>query len=60
MDSAGISPTQIFGTDSDSMQQILIGLSINYPEFINASFTLDLDKIDLVNTKSSSDVLELF
>lgn len=60
VDSAGISPTQIFGTDSDSMQQILIGLSINYPEFINASFTLDLDKIDLVNTKSSSDVLELF
>lgn len=60
VDSAGISPTQIFGTGSDSMQQILIGLSINYPEFINASFTLDLDKIDLVNTKSSSDVLELF
>ena len=60
VDSAGISPTQIFGTDSDSMQQILIGLLINYPEFINASFTLDLDKIDLVNTKSSSDVLELF
>lgn len=60
VDSAGISPTQIFGTDSDSMQQILIGLSINYPEFINASFTLDLDKIDLVNTKSSTDVLELF
>ena len=60
VDSAGISPTQIFGTDSDSMQQILIGLSINYPEFINVSFTLDLDKIDLVNTKSSSDVLELF
>lgn len=60
VDSAGISPTQIFGTDSDSMQQILIGLSINYPEFINSSFTLDLDKIDLVNTKSSSDVLELF
>lgn len=60
VDSAGISPTQIFGTDSDSMQQILIGLSINYPEFINASFTLDLDKIDLVNTKSPSDVLELF
>lgn len=57
VDSAGISPTQIFGTDSDTMQQILIGLSINYPEFINASFTLDLDKIDLVNTKSSSDVL---
>lgn len=60
VDSAGISPTQIFGIDSDTMQQILIGLSINYPEFINASFTLDLDKIDLVNTKSSSDVLELF
>jgi len=29
-------------------------------EGCNASFTLDLDKIDLVNTKSSSDVLELF
>jgi phosphoadenosine phosphosulfate reductase len=60
IDSNGISPTQIFGIDGDSMQQILIGLSINYPDFINASFTLDLDKIDLERTKNSQNVLELF
>lgn len=60
VESNGISPTQIFGIDRDTMQQILIGLSINYPDFINASFTLDLDKIDLESTKTSQQVLELF
>ena len=60
IDSAGISPTQIFGIDRDTMEQLLNGLSINYPDFINASFTLDLDKITLNSGKSSADVLEMF
>lgn len=60
IDSAGISPTQIFGTDRDTMEQLLNGLTINYPDFINASFTLDLDKITLNRNKSSADVLDMF
>lgn len=60
IDSNGVSPTEIFGLDRDQMEKILIGLSINYPEFINASFTLDLDNITLRSDKCSLDVLELF
>lgn len=60
IDSDGVSPTQIFGLDRETMIKILNGLSINYPEFINASFNLDLDNITLNADKTSSDVLELF
>lgn len=60
IDSDGVSPTQIFGIDRDHMEKILNGLSINYPEFINASFTLDLDNITLRCDKTSQDVLNLF
>ncbi len=56
----GVSPTKIFGLDSDTMIRILNGLSINYPEFISASFTLNLDNITLRDDKSSKDVLALF
>lgn len=56
----GISPTKIFGLDKEEMIRILNGLTINYPEFISASFTLDLDNITLRSDKSSADVLELF
>ena len=42
------------------MEKILNGLSVNYPEFITSSFTLDLDNITLRNDKTSKDVLELF
>lgn len=59
-DSAGVSPAQIFGIDREEMQQLMNGLSTNYPEFINASFTHDLEKISLVAEKTSQDVLELF
>lgn len=45
VESDGVSPTEIFGLDREQMEKILNGLSINYPEFINASFTLDLDNI---------------
>ena len=58
--SAGVSPTKIFGIEREEMQQLLNGLSTNYPEFINATFTHDLEKISLKSDKSSADVLELF
>ena len=59
-DSAGVSPAKIFGIDRDEMQQFLNGLSTNYPEFINATFTHDLEKISLVSEKNSQEVLNLF
>ena len=42
------------------MEKILTSLSINYPEFINVSFTHDLDNITLRSDKSAEDVLSLF
>jgi len=60
IESAGISPTQIFGFDRDDMERFLNGLSAKYPEFINATFTHDLDKISLREDKTSADVLTLF
>ena len=59
VDSDGISPTEIFGLDRETMTKILNGLSINYPEYITASFTLDLDSITLNSDKTSADVLTL-
>ena len=56
----GISPTRIFGLDYDTMVPILNGLSVNYPDFISASFSLGLDTISLREDKSSQDVLEIF
>lgn len=60
IESAGISPTQIFGFDRDDMEQFLNGLTARYPDFINATFTHDLDKITLREDKTSADVLTLF
>lgn len=60
IDRDGISPTRIFGLDRDDMTPLLLGLSAKYPEFINASFTHDLEKITLAEDKSSQDVLDLF
>ena len=60
IDSDGISPTQIFGLDRDTMTRVLNGLASNYPEFIAVSFTIDLDNIYLKDDKTSADVLEIF
>ncbi len=60
IESDGVSPTLIFGIDQDQMQKVLTGLSVNYPEFINATFTLDLDNITLRSEKTSHDVLNIF
>lgn len=43
----GISPSCIFGLDRDTMQRVLEGLSINYPQLIHAAFNLDLESISL-------------
>ncbi len=59
----GISPTLIYGLDREDMIPILNGLSVNYPDFISASFTLNLDTITLRPSGeefSSEDVLRLF
>ena len=58
--SAGVSPAKVFGIEREEMQQFLNGLSANYPEFINTTFTHDLEKISLVAEKTSQDVLSLF
>lgn len=60
VESDGVSPTEIFGLDREAMEKNLNGLTINYPEFITASFTLDLDNITLHSDKTSQDVLNLF
>lgn len=56
----GISPTEIFGLSAETMERLLNGLSINHPEFISASFKMDLDSITLRPDKTSDDVLALF
>lgn len=60
IESDGVSPTQIFGLDRDTMTRVLNGLASNYPEFIAVSFAIDLDNIYLKDDKTSEDVLELF
>lgn len=59
IDRDGVSPTRIFGLDYEEMKSILMGLSARYPEFIDATFTNDLDKIT-IKDKSKQDVLDLF
>lgn len=56
----GISPTRIFGLDRETMIGLLNNLSTHYPEFIRASFTLDLETITLSEDKTAEDVLALF
>lgn len=56
----GVSPVRIFGLyDEEELKSILLGLSSAYPEFINATFTNDLQTITL-RDKTSNDVLNLF
>lgn len=59
IDRDGISPTRLFGLEYEETKSILMGLSAKYPEFINATFTNDLDKISLTD-KTSQDVIRLF
>ena len=57
--SAGISPVRIFGFDEDDLEPMLRGLSAKYEDFINVTFTHDLDKISLREYHTSADVLKL-
>lgn len=58
IDRDGVSPTRIFGLDYEETKSILLGLSAKYPDYIDAAFTNDLDKIT-IKDKSSKDILEL-
>lgn len=60
IDSDGISPTEIFGLDRATMEKLLNGLNINYPDFITVQFNLNLETITLNADKKSEDVLALF
>lgn len=56
----GISPVRIFGLyDEEELKSILLGLSSAYPDFINVTYTNDLQTITL-RDKTSIDVLNLF
>lgn len=59
INSAGISPVRIFGLTRDELEPMLRGLSAQYHDFIDVTFTHDLDKISLMDYHSSSDVLKL-
>lgn len=59
IDRDGLSPTRLFGLEYEETKSILMGLTAKYPDFINATFTNDLDKISLTD-KTSKDVLRLF
>jgi phosphoadenosine phosphosulfate reductase len=60
VESDGISPTQIFGLTREQIEPILNGLAARYPDFIQATFTHDLEKITLPEGKTSKDILGLF
>ena len=57
IDRDGVSPTQIFGLDRDTMEKILNGLTFNYPDLIEARFTLGLDNITIKSEISAAELL---
>lgn len=55
----GVSPVRLFGIyDEEELRTILLGLSARYPDFINATYTNDLQSISL-RDKTAADVLGL-
>lgn len=57
---AAVSPVRLFGLyDRGEFQSMLLGLSSAYPDFINATFTNDLQTVTL-RDKTAEDVLNLF
>lgn len=59
VNSVGISPVRIFGFTRDELEPMLRGLSARYNDYIDVTFTHDLDKISLMDYHSSGDVLKL-
>lgn len=55
-----LSPANIFGIRREELEQFLNGLSANFPEFIDATFTHDLEKITLKPERRSEEILILF
>lgn len=56
----GISPVRIFGLyEEEELKSMLLGLSSAHPDFINATYTNDLQTVTL-RDKTSEDVLNLF
>ena len=55
-----LTPAQIFGITREEMEQFLNGMTVNYSEFINATFTFNLEKISLSEEKTTADVLKFF
>ena len=60
LESAGISPVKLFGFSGDEMEAMLRGLAAKYNDYIDVTFTHDLDKITLRDYHTSADVLQLF
>lgn len=60
LESAGISPVKLFGYSSDEMEAMLRGLAAKYNDYIDVTFTHDLDKITLRDYYTSADILQLF
>ena len=60
VESAGLSPAEIFGLTHEEMEQTLNGLARNFPEFVSYTSTHDLEVIRLADDKKSADVLSLF
>lgn len=56
----GISPSTIFGIGKDILKAKIQNLATDYKDFISATFSKDLDNIDLNKEKTSLDVLKLF
>ena len=57
---ATASPAKIFGLSVEELEQFLNGLSANYPEYLDATFTHDLEKISLKPAVTSEEILKLF
>lgn len=57
---ASTSPAKIFGLEREELEQFLNGLSANYPEYLDATFTHDLEKISLMPDIRADDILKLF
>lgn len=56
----GISPALLFGYSREEMATMLRGLSVAHSQYINVTFTHDLEAISLNEETSSKDILNLF
>jgi 3'-phosphoadenosine 5'-phosphosulfate sulfotransferase (PAPS reductase)/FAD synthetase/ferredoxin len=56
---ASIAPNQMFNIPDSVFVNMISGLSVNYPEYISSTFTLDLETINLKDEKTSKDILDL-